>query len=201
MNNEFKEVLENKKNISDLDKNLQMKKFTISGDSINKGDFEVSEDVSLYDIIYKFGGGIREGRMLKAIQIGGDSSEYLNPEQIDMHYIQPFKGKIQRGSVAVLIIDSSHNMVDVVEDVAKSFCIKSCGKCTPCREGTLRISELVEKILSGKGNEKHIEQIDYLTNYMYMSSFCPIGQKATIAIKSAMSLFPEDFNRKVMNEV
>lgn len=201
MNNEFREILENKKDISDLDRNLEMKKFSISGDCINKGNFEALEDVTLYDIIYKFGGGITEGRMLKAIQIGGDSSEYLKLEQIDLHSIQPFKGKIQKGPVSVFVIDNSNNMVDIVLDVSKSFCTKSCGKCTPCRDGTLRITELIEKILSGQGNERHIEQLDFLTKYMYMSSFCPIGQKAIIAIKSAMSLFPEDFNIKIMNEV
>lgn len=201
MNNEFREILENKKNISDLDRNLEMKKFFISGDCINKGNFEALEDVTLYDVIYKFGGGITEGRMLKAIQIGGDSSEYLKLEQIDLHSIQPFKGKIQKGVVSILVIDNSNNMVDIVLDVAKSFCAKSCGKCTPCREGTLRIAELIEKISSGQGNERDIKQLEFLTKYMYMSSFCLIGQKAIIAIKSAMSLFPEDFSIKIMNEV
>lgn len=176
--------------------------FSLSGDIINKGCFEVPTNSNLRDIIYELGGGIPEGRKLKAIQIGGSSCGYLKPNQLDT----PVDFESMRsigsslGSGAILVIDDSHNMVDIVAKIAGFFNHESCGKCIPCREGAYRVKELMDKLASSKGTKADIDMIKDLSYLMNMSCFCPLGQSATTAIVSAMELFPEDFMLKLRKE-
>lgn len=182
------------------DKNIETKMFSLSGDIVNEGRFEAASNITLYDIIYKVGNGVKNGRKLKAVQLGGSYGEFLNVDHLDLNSLYAIGGSA-RGTGAVLVIDDSHNMVDILVDIAKSFNDKSCGKCTPCREGTLRIAELIEKIKDGSGKQKDIEQIMNLAEYMNLSSACPIGPKAIVVIKSVISLFYEDFKAKLIEEV
>lgn len=179
------------------------KVFSLSGDITNKGYFEAATNVKLSDIVDGFGGGVANGKKLKAVQLGGSSSGFLKPEQldtpVDLDSMRAIGATL--GSGAVLVIDDSHNMVDILVGIAKFFNHESCGKCTPCREGTLRVAELIEKIAAGNGSDKDLEEIKLLSAYMNRSAFCPLGQFATAAITSAMALFPEDFSAKMAKEV
>nr|WP_320026039.1 NADH-ubiquinone oxidoreductase-F iron-sulfur binding region domain-containing protein [uncultured Acetobacterium sp.] len=179
------------------------KVFSLSGDIVNKGCFEAETNVKLRDIIDGFGGGVANGKQLKAVQLGGSSCGFLKPEQldtpVDLDSMRAIGGTL--GSGAVLVIDDSHNMVDILVGIAKFFNHESCGKCTPCREGTLRVAELIEKISAGNGSSKDLAEIKLLSDYMNWSAFCPLGQSATAAITSAMSLFPDDFSAKMAKEV
>lgn len=192
---------EKKDNIREIgsDKNIETKMFSLSGDIVNEGRFEAASNITLYDIIYKVGNGIKNGRKLKAVQLGGSYGEFLNVDHLDLNSLYAIGSA--NGTGAVLVIDDSHNMVDVLVETAKSFNNKSCGKCTACREGTLRIAELIEKIKDGSGKQKDIEQIMNLAEYMNLSSACPIGPKAIVVIKSVISLFYEDFKAKLIEEV
>lgn len=179
------------------------KVFSLSGDITNKGCFEAATNVKLRDIIDEFGGGVANGKQLKAVQLGGSSCGFLKPEQldtqVDLDSMREIGGSL--GSGALLVIDDSHNMVDILVGMAKFFNHESCGKCTPCREGTLRVAELIEKIAAGNGSSQDLEEIKLLSDYMNMSAFCALGQSATTAITSAMALFPEDFSAKIAKEV
>lgn len=176
--------------------------FSLSGDIVKKGCFEVPTDTSLRDIIYGLGGGIPNGRKLKAVQIGGSSCGYLKPDQLDT----PVDFESMRligsalGSGAILVIDDSHDMVDMLAKIAHFFNHESCGKCVPCREGTYRVAQLMDRIATDQGTPADLEMIKELSELMNMSCFCPLGQSATTAIVSAMEFFGDDFKLRLKKE-
>lgn len=178
------------------------KVFSISGDVVNKGCFEAPTDVTLRDVIYGFGGGVPEGRTLKAVQVGGSSCGFLPPEKLDTPVDFDSMRAIGSalGSGAILVIDDSHNMVDLLVGIADFFEHESCGKCVPCREGTMRVSQLIRKIAQGNGTLQDMDKIRQLSEVMETACFCPLGQSATAAAMSAMELFPEDFKQKLANK-
>lgn len=174
----------------------------LSGDVVNKVCVELPTNATLRDVVEGFGGGVAHGRKLKAIQLGGSSCGFVKPEQldtpIDFDSIRSIGASL--GSGAVYVIDETRNMVDILWEIAKFYQHESCGKCTPCREGTMRIAELLEKLACGKGSRKDIELICSMSGYMQKTCFCPLGQSAATAFMSALSLFPEDFEAKINKE-
>ena len=173
--------------------------FALSGDVVNKTCFEVSTDVTLRDLIYGLGGGIAGGRRLKAIQVGGSSCAFLKPSaldtQINFEAMMAIGGSL--GSGSVLVIDDTHNLVDVLVEISHFFNHESCGKCVPCREGTHQVVKIVHNIANGKGSYDDLALLKRLSAYMGETSFCPLGQSATTALVSAITLFPEDFEQKL----
>lgn len=176
--------------------------FSLSGDVVNKECFEVPTNTLLRDIVFGLGGGVVNGRKLKAVQVGGSSCSFLTPDQldtpVDLESMRAIGGAL--GSGAVLVIDDSHNMVDMLVGITHFFNHESCGKCVACREGTLRVAQLTEKIADGKGTEKDMQQIRELSEYMGKTCFCPLGQGATTAIISAMNLFPDEFRARLSTQ-
>lgn len=175
---------------------------SLSGDVVNKTYFEVPTTATLREVIEELGGGIEGGRKLKAVQVGGSSCAFFTPERldtpIDFDAMRAAGGAL--GSGAILVLDDSHNMVDVVAPMAHFFSHESCGKCIPCREGSYRVAEIVDKVMTGKGKSDDLEMVERLSEHMGQSCFCALGQSATIAVTSAMSLFPEDFEQKLMGQ-
>ena len=174
----------------------------LSGDVKNKVCVEVPTNATLRDVVENFGGGVTGGKKLKAVQLGGSSCGFVTPDQldtpIDFDSIRAIGAAL--GSGAVYVIDETRNVVDILWEIAKFFQHESCGKCTPCREGTMRIAELLEKLTKGEGTQKDIELIKTLSGYMQSTCFCPLGQSATTAFVSALKLFPEDFAAKLKKE-
>ena len=174
----------------------------MSGDVQNKVCVEVPTNATLRDVVEGFGGGVANGKKLKAIQLGGSSCGFVTPEQldtpIDFDSIRAIGASL--GSGAVYVIDETRNIVDILAEIAKFYRHESCGKCSPCREGTMRIAEILEKFAAGNGTMADIELIKSMDSYMKMSCFCPLGQSATTAFMSALKLFPEDFDAKLRKE-
>ena len=174
----------------------------MSGDVVNKVCVEVPTNATLRDVVEGFGGGVKDGKKLKAIQLGGSSCGFVTPEQldtpIDFDSIRAIGASL--GSGAVYVIDETRNIVDILAEIAKFYRHESCGKCSPCREGTMRIAEILEKFAAGEGSMADIELIKSMDSYMKMSCFCPLGQSATTAFMSALKLFPEDFAAKLRKE-
>ena len=174
----------------------------LSGDVVNKVCVEVPTNATLRDVVEGFGGGVANGKKLKAIQLGGSSCGFVTPDQldtpIDFDSIRSIGAAL--GSGAVFVIDETRNVVDILAEIAKFFQHESCGKCTPCREGTMRIAELMDKIAAGEGTREDVELIKTLSGYMQKTCFCPLGQSATTAFMSALKLFPEDFDAKLKKE-
>ena len=174
------------------------KLFSLSGDVKNKGVVELATDATLRDLVEGFGGGVREGHKIKAIQMGGGSCGFVTEKDLDT----PLDFESMRaigaslGSGAVLVLDETHNMAEFVKGTSHFFAHESCGKCSPCREGTARLEEIVEDILAGGEPEKDIAMINTLNDVMSMSCFCPLGQGACTPVISALKLFPEDFKAR-----
>lgn len=174
----------------------------MSGDVNNSVCVEVPTDTTLREVLERFGGGVKDGKQLKAIQLGGFSCGFVTPEQldtpIDFDSLRTLGAAL--GSGSMLVLDETHNIVDHLLEVAQFFRHESCGKCSPCREGTMRVEELLEKLASGKGTQRDIDLIVSLSDYMQQTCFCPLGQSATTAFMSALKLFPEDFAAKLNKE-
>lgn len=174
------------------------KLFSLSGDVKNKGVVELPTDATLRDLVEGFGGGVRDGHTLKAIQMGGGSCGFVTEKDLDT----PLDFESMRaigaslGSGAVLVLDETHNMAEFVKGTSHFFAHESCGKCSPCREGTARLEEAVEDILTGGDPDKNIAMINTLNEVMSMSCFCPLGQGACNPVLSALKLFPEDFKAR-----
>ena len=170
------------------------KLFSLSGDVKNKGVVELPTDATLRDLVEGFGGGAADGHRIKAIQMGGGSCGFITEKDLDT----PLDFESMRaigaslGSGAVLVLDETHNMAEFVKGTSHFFAHESCGKCSPCREGTARLEEVVSDIIDGGDLERDIAMIRMLNDTMCMSCFCPLGQGACTPVISALELFPED---------
>lgn len=174
----------------------------MSGDVKNKVCVEVPTDATLRDVVEGFGGGVAGKKGLKAIQLGGSSCGFVTPDKldapIDFDSIRGIGASL--GSGAVYVIDETRNIVDILAEIAKFYCHESCGKCSPCREGTLRLAEIMERFAAGEGTKADLELIRAMDPYMKKSCFCPLGQSATTAILSGLEQFPEDFEARMKKE-
>ncbi len=173
---------------------------TLTGDINNPTYFEVPTNYTLRDVIYKLGGGIKNGKKFKAVQVGGTSGAFI-PEQnldtpIDFDSMSAIGAAL--GSGAVLVLDETRDIVDVVTRISKFFEHESCGKCNPCREGTFRCREMMEKINSGKGSENDMDNILLLSRVMQKAALCGLGQAAPIPIESTIKHFRHEYMRKVL---
>ncbi|MGI6413897.1 MAG: NADH-quinone oxidoreductase subunit NuoF [Syntrophomonadaceae bacterium] len=172
---------------------------TLTGDIENPTYFEVPTDYILRDVIYKLGGGVKNGKKLKAVQVGGTSGAFI-PEsnldtQIDFDSMSSIGAAL--GSGAVFVMDETRDIVDVVTRISKFFEHESCGKCNPCREGTFRCREIMERINAGKAGIKDIDNLLTLTRVMRKAALCGLGQAAPIPIVSTIEHFRHEYMRKL----
>jgi len=176
--------------------------FSLSGDVVNKTFFEVPTDTTLRDIVYGLGGGIPNGRRLKAVQVGGSSCGFLTSDMLDtpIDYDSMAQRGAALGSGSVLVIDDSHSILGILLSIARFFEHESCGKCVPCREGSMRMAELMDKIAGGNATRKDLDMVKSLAGYMQKSCFCPLGQSASVAISGAIDLYPDDFASVLKSE-
>ncbi|NLG32975.1 MAG: NADH-quinone oxidoreductase subunit NuoF [Syntrophomonadaceae bacterium] len=176
------------------------KVLTLTGDIENPTYFEVPTDYILRDVIYKLGGGVKSGKKLKAVQVGGTSGAFI-PEsnldtQIDFDSMSSIGAAL--GSGAVLVMDETRDIVDIVTRISKFFEHESCGKCNPCREGTFRCREIMERINAGKAGIKDIDNLLTLTRVMRKAALCGLGQAAPIPIVSTIEHFRHKYMRKLI---
>ncbi|MDI7246287.1 MAG: NADH-quinone oxidoreductase subunit NuoF [Bacillota bacterium] len=175
------------------------KVFTLTGDINNKGLVEVPMGITLRRVIYEIGGGIPGGRGFKMAQTGGTSGGCLPKELLDVpmdYFTLPEHGSAL-GSGALLIMDDTHCIVDIAECFMRFFEHESCGKCTPCREGTARLHEIVAKIARGEGKPGDLELLDELGSAMQVSSLCGLGQAAPVPIKTMLRYFRDEFEAHI----
>ena len=176
------------------------KVLTLTGDTNNPTYFEVPTNYMLRDVIYKLGGGIKGGKKLKAVQVGGTSGAFIPEQNLDTPIDFDSMGAIGAalGSGAVLVLDETRDIVDIVTRISKFFEHESCGKCNPCREGTFRCREIMEKINKGKATSKDIDNILLLARVMHKAALCGLGQAAPIPIESTIKHFANEYGRKLM---
>lgn len=167
------------------------KVLTLTGDVINKKVIEVPTNTTVKDIIFDFGGGIPGNKNFQAAQIGGNSGaiipEKLLDTQIDFDSMASAGAVL--GSGAVFVLDETRDLRDVVCRISKFFEHESCGKCIPCREGTMRIHDICKKVNDGKGTASDITLLQEIGEMMATACFCGLGQAAPIPVLTAIKHF------------
>jgi NADH:ubiquinone oxidoreductase subunit F (NADH-binding)/(2Fe-2S) ferredoxin len=178
------------------------KVFTMLGDINNQGLIEVPMGITLREVIYGVGGGIPNGRGFKLAQTGGTSGGCLPKEFLDlpMDYDSLAAAGSALGSGALLVIDDSHCIVDVLRSFMKFFQHESCGQCTPCREGTYRLYQLFSALATGEAGLDAINLIKELCQTMQLSSLCGLGQSAPNGVVTALQYFEEEIQRHAAGE-
>ena len=178
------------------------KVLTLLGDVKKQGAVEVPLGTNLKDIIYNIGGGVIEGKKLKMVQLGGPSGSCLTPDMIDiaLDYKILSQADLTLGSGVVLVLSEDRCIVDIVRNIARFFQHESCGKCTPCREGTNMIYRLLMKIALGKGEDTDLETLKSLGETMKDASFCGLGQSAPNSLLDTLKLFPEEYNQYIQKK-
>ena len=171
------------------------KVYTILGHVRFPGLVEVEMGTPLRVLIYELGGGIRDGRALKAVLIGGAAGAFLTSRDLDVRLdFDSLAGKAAvLGSGAVLVMDETACMVDMLGSILRFFRHESCGQCVPCRVGTDLLVRILEGIRRGMANEEVLSRMVEIVETMRLSSLCPLGQSLALPVRSALENFREEF--------
>lgn len=177
------------------DKSPGTKLFCVSGDVARPGVYEVPFGVSLRRLLSELAGGVREGRKLQAILIGGAAGAFATPEQLDLRltFEDLRQAGLPLGSGVIMAFDDRRDLRDVLKRLARFFAHESCGKCYPCQMGTQRQYEILERIAAGKALQGDAERLLDVGWTMTDSSLCGLGQTAATAVLSAMHLWRDLF--------
>jgi NADH:ubiquinone oxidoreductase subunit F (NADH-binding)/(2Fe-2S) ferredoxin len=181
------------------EKSKGTKTFAIAGDVVNTGLIEVPFGITLRDVIFDVGGGIKDGKQFKAIQTGGPMGGCLTTEQLDLplDYEALTAAGSMMGSGGLIIMDNETCMVDMARFFMEFTQDESCGKCTPCRVGTRRILEILEKICAGKGQPGDIETLEDLCFEVSKNSLCGLGQGAPNPVVSMLKHFRAEYEAHI----
>ncbi len=159
------------------------------------GVVEVEMGIPLRTVIYELGGGLLPGRQLKGVLVGGAAGAFLSPQELDVRLDFDSLREIGAtlGSGAVLVLDDTTCLVDVLASVLSFFHHESCGQCTPCRAGTDVLVRLVEQVRRGEGDERTLKLMLETAEVMNLASLCPLGQSVALPVTSALSRFRAEF--------
>ena len=171
------------------------KTFSLTGAIENTGLIEVPMGSTLREIIYDIGGGLKEGSQFKAVQIGGPSGGCLTEkhldEPLDFDSVKKFDAIV--GSGGMVVMDQHTCMVEVARFFMSFTQRESCGKCVPCREGTKRMLEILEKIVEGRGEEEDLDRLEELAAMIRSMALCGLGKSAPLPVISTLKLFRNEY--------
>ena len=175
------------------------KTFALAGDVNHTGLIEVPLGISLRDIVYDVGGGIKDDKDFKAIQIGGPMGGCVPAQFLDLpvDYESLAQAGTIMGSGGMIVMDSETCMVDIARFFMEFTQDASCGKCTPCRVGTRRLLEILTRICEGKGVDGDIETLEDLCNEIRTNSLCGLGQGAPNPVLSTLKYFREEYEAHI----
>lgn len=178
-----------------------IKIFCVSGHVNRPGNFELPLGTSLKEIIYEHAGGIQNGKNIKAIIPGGTSTPILTADKINtaMGFETLQAAGSALGTGAVIVMDETTDMVEVVRRITRFYVHESCGYCFPCRIGGHRMLTTLEKLAGGNGSMQDIDELEYLAKGMYGRTFCPLGTGMAEPVLSALRLFRPEFERRTVN--
>ncbi|GAP06564.1 NAD(P)-dependent iron-only hydrogenase diaphorase component flavoprotein [Anaerolinea thermolimosa] len=181
------------------EKSKGTKTFALAGDVKNTGLIEVPFGITLREVIYDVGGGIKDNKGFKAIQTGGPMGGCLSAEFLDLpiDYESLTKAGSMMGSGGLVVMDEDTCMVDIARFFMDFTQEESCGKCTPCRIGTRKILEILTRICEGKGRDGDIEQLEELCTWIKATSLCGLGQGAPTPVESTLKLFRHEYEAHV----
>jgi NADH-quinone oxidoreductase subunit F len=173
--------------------------FSLSGNVVNGGNYELELGTTLRELIYDLGGGIPDGRELKAIIPGGSSVPVLTAAEVDtpLDFDAMAQAGTMLGSGAVIVIDDRCCMVQLGLRVAQFYMHESCGKCTPCREGTRWMVQLLRKIEDGEASQDELDVLLNVCDRILGNCLCPLGDAAAMPVASYVARFKEEYQRHV----
>ncbi len=164
---------------------------SLSGNVNRPGVYEVPFGMSLRDIVYDLGKGVPSGRKIRMVQLGGASGPCIPESMLDIRfdYGELAANGLSIGSGAIIVIDDRFEIMDILKLITKFFEHESCGKCTPCREGTKQLSVMIDKFASGSASGKDLERLESLMETMVRTSLCGLGQAAPTALLTTLKYF------------
>jgi NADH-quinone oxidoreductase subunit F len=175
--------------------------FCLSGHVKKPGNYELPLGTPLRTLIYdeQYGGGILGDRQLKAIIPGGSSTFLLSADQVDtpLDFEAVAAARSMLGSGGVIVINDETCIVGMIGRAVEFYRDESCGKCTPCREGTYWMTEILERLEHGHGRERDVDLLPDICDNIAGKSFCPLGDAATSLVTSGIRLFREEFEYHV----
>ena len=171
------------------------KVFALTGKIKNPGLIEVPMGITLREIIEEIGGGIEGGKKLKAVQTGGPSGGCIPASMLDINVDYESLAKVGSivGSGGMIVLDEDNCMVNMAKYFIQFTQEESCGKCVPCRIGTKRLLEIMERITKGQGKESDLELLETLSNSVKVTSLCGLGQTAPNPVLSTLKYFRDEF--------
>lgn len=185
------------------EKSTGTKAFALSGNVNNTGLIEVPMGTTMREIIFDIGGGIKNGKKFKAVQIGGPSGGCLKEEHLDLPVDFDSLSSVGAiiGSGGIVVMDEDTCMVSIAQFFMNFTCEESCGKCTPCREGTTRMLEILNRITNGKGKDGDIEELKELATMIKTSSLCGLGKSAPNPVLSTLQHFEDEYREHIYDKV
>lgn len=178
------------------------KAFALTGSVKNTGLIEVPMGTTLREVIYDIGGGIKGDGKFKAVQIGGPSGGCLiTPHlEVPLDFDSLKKMGAMIGSGGLVVMDDSTCMVEVARFFMNFTQNESCGKCVPCREGTKRMLEILERIVAGNGTLEDLDLLDELAHMITDTALCGLGKSAALPVMSTLKLFREEYIQHVVDK-
>ncbi len=185
------------------EKSPGVKIFSLSGNINKPGNYELPLGTTFRQLIYEHGGGIPGGKAPKAIMPAGASSSFIpaSDKALDtpMDYESVPALGAQLGSASIIVLDEDADIAGVVNKTVHFFKHESCGKCTPCREGTYWMVHIIDRIMTGKATKNDIDLLDNVAKQIQNKCLCPLGEFSISAVLSGVQLFREDFDKRVAN--
>jgi NADH-quinone oxidoreductase subunit F len=175
--------------------------FSLVGKVKCTGLVEVPMGLTLRQIVFDIGGGIRNGKKFKAVQTGGPSGGCIPEKYLDLpvDFDELTKVGSMMGSGGMIVMDEDTCMVDVAKYFTNFLCDESCGKCIPCREGLRQMKRILKDITDGDGQESDLALLEQLGNFMKSASLCALGQTAANPVLSTMRYFRDEYEAHVLD--
>ena len=178
------------------------KTFSLTGAIENTGLIEVPMGSTLREIIFDIGGGLKDGAEFNAVQIGGPSGGCLTEkhldEPLDFDSVKKFNAIV--GSGGMVVMDKNTCMVEVARFFMSFTQRESCGKCVPCREGTKRMLDILEKIVNGNGELEDIDKLEELATMIQSMALCGLGKSAPLPVLSTLSTFRDEYIEHIVDK-
>ena len=178
------------------------KAFALTGNVVNTGLIEVPMGTTLREVIFDIGGGIKDGKKFKAVQIGGPSGGCLTEEHLDMPMDFDSLKKVGAmiGSGGLVVMDEDTCMVEVARFFMNFTQNESCGKCVPCREGTRRMLEILTRIVNNEGSLEDLDLLEDLSSTITETALCGLGQSACKPVQSTLKYFRDEYLAHVVDK-
>lgn len=175
------------------------KLYALSGHINKPGVYELPMGTPLREIIEVYGGGVKDGKKLKAVIPGGSSTPILLPDEIDvpMDYASLHKIGSMLGSAGIIVFAEGTCMVWALAKLTKFYAHESCGQCTPCREGTGWTNKIVHRIEAGKGKPGDLELLEHITDNMTGTTICPLADAMVMPVKGFLKKFRREFEEHI----